>query len=47
VLTESADSDTKVSDRGLDGAPQPPIPAELRVGIDSLGLPFSEHSSSR
>jgi amidase len=42
AMTIPAGFTTQVYDRGADGALLPPIPAELPVGIDFLGLPFSE-----
>jgi Asp-tRNA(Asn)/Glu-tRNA(Gln) amidotransferase A subunit family amidase len=42
ALTVPAGFRTKVYDRGLDGTLLPAIPAALPVGIDILGLPFTE-----
>ena len=42
ALTVPAGFTTEVYDRGADGALLPPKPAALPVGIDFLGLPFSE-----
>jgi Asp-tRNA(Asn)/Glu-tRNA(Gln) amidotransferase A subunit family amidase len=44
AMTVPAGFTTKVYDRGLDGSLLPAIPAELPVGIDFLGLPFTEHT---
>src|SRR4030095_8817019 len=44
ALTVPAGFTTKVYDRGADGQLLPPIPAALPVGIDFLGLPFTEHT---
>ena len=41
-MTVPAGFTTKVYDRGADGALLPPKPAALPVGIDFLGLPFTE-----
>ena len=42
ALTVPAGFTTIVYDRATDGTLLPPIPAKLPVGIDFLGLPFSE-----
>jgi amidase len=42
ALTVPAGFTTRVYDRGADGELLPPKPAALPVGIDFLGLPFSE-----
>jgi amidase len=42
ALTVPAGFTTEVHDLAADGTPLPPIAAELPVGIDFLGLPFSE-----
>jgi Asp-tRNA(Asn)/Glu-tRNA(Gln) amidotransferase A subunit family amidase len=42
ALTVPAGFTTVVYDRATDGTLLPPIPASLPVGIDFLGLPFSE-----
>jgi Asp-tRNA(Asn)/Glu-tRNA(Gln) amidotransferase A subunit family amidase len=42
ALTVPAGFTTEVYDRGADGKLLPPKPAALPVGIDFLGLPFSE-----
>ena len=42
ALTVPAGFTTVVYDRAADGSLLPPIPAALPVGIDFLGLPFSE-----
>jgi Asp-tRNA(Asn)/Glu-tRNA(Gln) amidotransferase A subunit family amidase len=42
AMTVPAGFTTQVYDRAADGTALPPIPAELPVGIDFLGLPFSE-----
>jgi amidase len=44
AMTVPAGFTTKVYDRDLDGSLLPAIPAALPVGIDFLGLPFSEHT---
>jgi amidase len=44
AMTVPAGFTTKVYDRGADGQLLPPIPAVLPVGIDFLGLPFTEHT---
>jgi Asp-tRNA(Asn)/Glu-tRNA(Gln) amidotransferase A subunit family amidase len=43
AMTVPAGFTTQVVDRDPDGNLLPPIPAELPVGIDFLGLPFQEH----
>jgi Asp-tRNA(Asn)/Glu-tRNA(Gln) amidotransferase A subunit family amidase len=42
AMTVPAGFTTQVYDRAADGTLLPPIAAELPVGIDFLGLPFSE-----
>ena len=42
AMTVPAGFTTQVYDRGADGALLQPKPASLPVGIDFLGLPFSE-----
>ena len=42
AMTVPAGFTTQVYDRGADGKLLPPKPAALPVGIDFLGLPFSE-----
>jgi Asp-tRNA(Asn)/Glu-tRNA(Gln) amidotransferase A subunit family amidase len=42
AMTVPAGFTTEVYDRGADGTLLPPKPAALPVGIDFLGLPFSE-----
>jgi Asp-tRNA(Asn)/Glu-tRNA(Gln) amidotransferase A subunit family amidase len=42
AMTVPAGFTTQVYDRGSDGALLPPKPAALPVGVDFLGLPFSE-----
>jgi Asp-tRNA(Asn)/Glu-tRNA(Gln) amidotransferase A subunit family amidase len=42
AMTVPAGFTTQVYDRDANGNLLPPIPAELPVGIDFLGLPFSE-----
>lgn len=44
ALTVPAGFTTHVYDRGEDGQLLSPIPAALPVGIDFLGLPFTEHT---
>ena len=44
AMTVPAGFTTHVYDRDLNGALLPPIPAVLPVGIDFLGLPFTEHT---
>lgn len=44
AMTVPAGFTTHVYDRGLDGTLLPAIPAVLPVGIDFLGLPFTEHT---
>jgi len=41
-MTVPAGFTTQVYDRAADGSLLPPLAAELPVGIDILGLPFSE-----
>jgi hypothetical protein len=42
AMTVPAGFTTMVYDRAADGSLLPPIPAQLPVGVDFLGLPFSE-----
>jgi Asp-tRNA(Asn)/Glu-tRNA(Gln) amidotransferase A subunit family amidase len=42
AMTVPAGFTTVVYDRAADGTLLPPIPAQLPVGIDFLGLPFDE-----
>lgn len=41
-MTVPAGFTTQVHDRAPDGTALPPIAAQLPVGVDFLGLPFSE-----
>jgi len=44
AMTVPAGFTTAVYDRGVDGTLLPPVPAALPVGIDFLGLPFTEQT---